>query len=86
VFKNYFRGSLANEMTLRQPLRQLNGEQQCTSMYSGSNPALLPARPKVTVLLLYGDTTSVLSYLSRDAIDVGSAALIAAAQLGGMFS
>jgi hypothetical protein len=37
-------------------------------MRSGSNPALFPARPKVTVPLLYGDTTSV-SYLSQDAID-----------------
>jgi hypothetical protein len=55
-------------MPLRQLLRHLDGEQQCTSMCSGSNPALFPARPKVTVPLLYGDTTSV-SYLSQDAID-----------------
>jgi hypothetical protein len=36
--------------------------------------------------LLYGDTTSVLSYLSQDAIVVGSTALIAAAQPGGILS
>jgi hypothetical protein len=41
-------------------------------MCSGSNPALSPARPKVTVPLHYGDTTSVLSYRSQEAIDLGA--------------
>ena len=41
----------------------------------GATRSSLPARPKVTVPLLYGDTTSVLSYLSagRNSLGVGEA-------------
>jgi hypothetical protein len=46
-------------------------------MCSGNNPAVFPARPKVTVPFLYGDTTSVLSYMSQKAMGLEPANLIA---------
>jgi hypothetical protein len=50
--------------------RSASLEQQSNSTYSGNSPALLPLHAKVTVPFHYGDTTSVLSYLSQDTTDL----------------
>jgi hypothetical protein len=52
-------------------------EQQSNSTYRGNSPALLPIHANVTVPFHYGDTTSVLSYLSQDTMDLEAANLIA---------